>query len=897
PAVKDVPTPLKAQIQNLPRQTSPHRESSSDLTWIRMDSMPNVYGVSNADINPLAYDPWNNSVAMIYRGHLNYQPPNPTTGSLWYGFSSNELASWTRIGKLNADIEQYARYPSATISNPTHSPSQTNVKFIYSFPHLTGGSAFGTLGYGSDPYLENTPFTVLTPSSDYGSQTYTWVDENQPNVYFLVERTGPPYLIEFWRSTNQGGSWSITQTWDATATWTTLWSERGQKVGSTIYVEAVAEPLGNTDPLMPMLTKSTDNGVTWTDWETVDWRTIPALSQYDDVGSIDERISHDFVVDAYGFEHIFISLIDVNIVPEKLDIVEIYRTPNGWNANIIAPRTLSFVPGFVALTQMDCELFASINVDRTYIAVKWVDAPAEGESAGDIFIRGRSITGVWGPIMNVTQTSGPYGREMSTHLAPRMKLVGNTATVYLTKTEQLVVVPDSMLDDTQPCAIWGASFSWNVGGGPIPPTPYTLNSTNISFTSATLNGTVNPNGLSTDVYFEWGSTTMYGNTTPQQNIGNGVNFVNVNSNISGLQPNTTYHFRVSAINSTDTSSGEDRTFVTLSPPTINPKIVLVKDIPFDQGGNVLVKWVASALDTNVNQFPYYGVWRAIPTMLKNDMHVNLLKQIKNESKKNNPGEGELFGYTWQWVGNQPALRLPEYGYAASTLYDSSSRTNGRHYFMIVAHTSDPNVFYLSNVDSGYSVDNLPPFAPKNLFGQKVGNQIHLRWNKNLETDLQGYVLYRSVTPNINPDVIQPFASTQDTIFIDMNPLPGTISYYIIRAKDVNDNFSMKSNEVQVFLVGVKDIDGVTPNQFALYKNYPNPFNPMTMIHYDIASPSFVSLKVYDVGGNEIARIVNGFQNVGKHEATFNASSLPSGIYFYRLTAGNFVATEKMVLTK
>ena len=88
-----------------------------------------------------------------------------------------------------------------------------------------------------------------------------------------------------------------------------------------------------------------------------------------------------------------------------------------------------------------------------------------------------------------------------------------------------------------------------------------------------------------------------------------------------------------------------------------------------------------------------------------------------------------------------------------------------------------------------------------------------------------------------------------------------------------------------------------PNEFSLHQNYPNPFNPSTTISYSIQSSSFVTLKVYDVLGNELAKLVNAQKPKGSYEITFDAGNLPSGIYFYTLKAGSFVKTKKMILLK
>ena len=87
------------------------------------------------------------------------------------------------------------------------------------------------------------------------------------------------------------------------------------------------------------------------------------------------------------------------------------------------------------------------------------------------------------------------------------------------------------------------------------------------------------------------------------------------------------------------------------------------------------------------------------------------------------------------------------------------------------------------------------------------------------------------------------------------------------------------------------------NNYALYQNYPNPFNPTTKIQYNLAEASKVNLKVYDVLGNEVAALVDEEQTAGKYEVNFSASQLTSGIYFYKLTAGTYVATKSMIVLK
>ena len=99
------------------------------------------------------------------------------------------------------------------------------------------------------------------------------------------------------------------------------------------------------------------------------------------------------------------------------------------------------------------------------------------------------------------------------------------------------------------------------------------------------------------------------------------------------------------------------------------------------------------------------------------------------------------------------------------------------------------------------------------------------------------------------------------------------------------------------IVILSNEDDIIVNNFNLEQNYPNPFNPSTTINYSLAERSAVTLKVYDVLGNEVANLVNTTQEAGKHNVTFDAANLASGLYIYTLNTGNFTSSKKMMLLK
>lgn len=97
--------------------------------------------------------------------------------------------------------------------------------------------------------------------------------------------------------------------------------------------------------------------------------------------------------------------------------------------------------------------------------------------------------------------------------------------------------------------------------------------------------------------------------------------------------------------------------------------------------------------------------------------------------------------------------------------------------------------------------------------------------------------------------------------------------------------------------GVKEDKQQLPKEFALMQNYPNPFNPTTKITWQLPVSGYITLKVYNLLGTEVATLVDEYKPAGTYESEFNASSLPSGIYFYRLQSGSFVQTKKMTLLR
>jgi len=122
--------------------------------------------------------------------------------------------------------------------------------------------------------------------------------------------------------------------------------------------------------------------------------------------------------------------------------------------------------------------------------------------------------------------------------------------------------------------------------------------------------------------------------------------------------------------------------------------------------------------------------------------------------------------------------------------------------------------------------------------------------------------------------------------------------YWWRVKSGNSVGWSNYSETRMFSSLVTSIENeILPNKFSLSQNYPNPFNPITKITYTIIEKVNVNLSVYDILGREKLQLVNKKQNAGEYKVQINAANLPSGVYFYKLTAGDFSSIKKMILIK
>ena len=216
-------------------------------------------------------------------------------------------------------------------------------------------------------------------------------------------------------------------------------------------------------------------------------------------------------------------------------------------------------------------------------------------------------------------------------------------------------------------------------------------------------------------------------------------------------------------------------------------------------------------------------------------------------------------------------RLPPQGFTANSVSYDTVKIVGD-----AADDTNFNRYGMYQGSGGDSVTYLIPTLP------------------NTEYRITAQVCYQTVKTEL-VDHIRPINNGDINRFVSMyDALP-------------NIPFIMKQEVLDIITTGVEDGNS-SVKEFSLEQNYPNPFNPSTTIRYTIPDviairqlpekqSQFVSLKVYDVLGNEVATLIDEYKPAGNYEVEFSANGLTSGIYFYKLQAGNYSETKKMLLMK
>ena len=175
----------------------------------------------------------------------------------------------------------------------------------------------------------------------------------------------------------------------------------------------------------------------------------------------------------------------------------------------------------------------------------------------------------------------------------------------------------------------------------------------------------------------------------------------------------------------------------------------------------------------------------------------------------------------------------------------------------------------------------------------IGNSINLGWVTATETNNQGFEIQRTSSTSENWEkvgFIAGFGTSTELHHYSFSDEPTASGKYQYRLKQIDFDGSFEySNTVEVEVMVTKD--------YSLSQNYPNPFNPATLISFSIPNDEFVSLRIYDVLGREVAQIINERKSAGTHQIEFDGAAFNSGVYYYTLTAGSYTETKKMLMIK
>ena len=443
----------------------------------------------------------------------------------------------------------------------------------------------------------------------------------------------------------------------------------------------------------------------------------------------------------------------------------------------------------------------------------------------------------------------------------------------------------------------------------------------------------------------------------------------------------------------------------------------IVDVPDDQGGWVQAHFTRSGrdfLDEATLPISNYGIWRredntaliaalnsaaSFPTeesATGDTPDLSGMPVITYQGRtyvQSRPGLAapSFPPGTWELMVTEPAVQQDTYMAAVPTVGDSSGAGTNHTVFVMTAHTTTPSIWYVSEPDSGYSVDNLSPALPMAFGGiQSLAPPgLHLYWKFGTETDLSHYDIYKGPTEDFVPGGSNLVGSAADTMLLDTGWSPDDEDFFKLAAVDVHGNesphallrpeniyvgtllqsFQASAGELSIRLswtlseagegmefivsraeepagifielrdytidrdglsfvlddrscepgatyryrIEVDDGDGrrilletegikVPDLTLTLFQNVPNPFNPSTSIAFLLPGRSHVRIDVYDVAGRLVTTLLDEKRPAGRHTLEWDGREdsggiAASGVYFYRLRAGKFEQTRKMILLR
>ena len=346
------------------------------------------------------------------------------------------------------------------------------------------------------------------------------------------------------------------------------------------------------------------------------------------------------------------------------------------------------------------------------------------------------------------------------------------------------------------------------------------------------------------------------------------------------------------------------------PAAPEPVITDVSDVPGDQGGYLRITLDRSDRDDigqALQPVTNYDIWQKVngvtaPSFVETETQAGtILGSDDSRILLTAPSAVNPDG-TWDFIGSFDATQSDEYTFRGTTLVDSTGSGNPYSVYIITAHTTNPFVWFISEPDSGYSVDNLAPEPPLGLASEQsyVPEGLQLTWDQNMENDLWYYGVYRGTSDDFIPGPGNLIATPTGQEYLDGDWSWDVDYWHKISAVDIHGNESIFA------VTGPGDITGddplPLPETAFLAQNYPNPFNPVTAIRFGLPEAGHVSLMIYDAAGRLVREMIDSDIPAGHYNENWDGlfadgSRVASGVYFYRLSTKSFTETRKMILIR
>ena len=343
-----------------------------------------------------------------------------------------------------------------------------------------------------------------------------------------------------------------------------------------------------------------------------------------------------------------------------------------------------------------------------------------------------------------------------------------------------------------------------------------------------------------------------------------------------------------------------------------PVITAIEDVPQDEGGwlNIHVRAASNDGENVLNDVGTgYNVWRRESSLVaaKEASAEEVLAKIHTQEKTAglsvSGSAAAALGLpegNWNSLGFFAAMQEPYYDFLVPTRTDATEGSEPYEVFVVTAHTTSPVVHFTSTPDSAYSVDNLAPGLLQGLTAEAAYDPagLNISWQPLQTPDLANYVVYRGFENEFILDLV---ASPIEPGWVDEEWTPTAGYRYQVAGVDRHGNVGQFANLSGGEISGGSS--GGLPRRTTLAQNWPNPFNPQTTIAFDLHRQVAVTLRVFDISGR-LTRVLldEEVRGSGSHEAVWNGQDdsgrrVASGTFFYRLEAGDFSETKRMILIK